>query len=81
MVSSAEKLEEIFRTVFELPDDADVRSVRQISLRKWDSLGHILLVSAIENEFGVQIDPVESISMTSFEAFEAYLSEPGVDGS
>ena len=75
------KLEQIFRAVFELPPDAEVTNIRQINLRKWDSLGHVLLISAIESEFGIQIDPLKSTKLMSFESLELYLSENAIERS
>lgn len=69
------RLEQIFRAVFELPADAEVQHIRQVSFRKWDSLGHVLLVSAIESEFGLEIDLNQSVKLTSFESLELYLAE------
>src|SRR5215469_7945106 len=75
------RLEKIFRAVFELPPDAPVQNIRQINVRKWDSLGHVLLMSAIESEFGVQLDIATSVQLTSFESLEHYLTEHARDRS
>lgn len=69
------KLEEVFRAVFELPSGAPVQHIRQINFRKWDSLGHVLLIAAVESEFGRSIDPTKSLQLTSFESMELYLAE------
>lgn len=73
------RLEQVFRAVFSLPNDADVRQTRQINCRKWDSLGHVLLISAIESEFNTQIDIAQTVSLTSFESLELYLTETLVE--
>ena len=70
------KLEQIFSAVFELPETTDFREVRQGDLPQWDSLGHVLLMSAIENELGVRFDLAATIGLTSFESIRLYL----VDG-
>lgn len=75
---STEKLQDIFRAVFELPPAADVIQIRQISETKWDSLGHVSLVAAIESEFGVALDVVDALSMTSFQAAQRLLEEKGL---
>jgi acyl carrier protein len=69
------RLEQVFRAVFSLSNDTDIRQVRQINTRKWDSLGHVLLISAIESEFNTQIDVAQTVNLTSFESVELYLSE------
>lgn len=70
-----EKLEAVFRAVFELPETADVRRLQQINYPRWDSLAHVTLVSAIENEFAVSVDLADSLDLTSFEAVLVYLEE------
>lgn len=72
------KLESVFRAVFEMPPDKDVRNLRQISERKWDSLAHVMLVSAIESEFGTTIDTADALRMTSFAATQLVLEERGL---
>ena len=74
----AERLQDIFRAVFELPPTADVTRVRQISERKWDSLAHVSLVAAIESEFGITIDAADALRMTSYQATQLLLEERGL---
>lgn len=69
------KLREIFRAVFELPPDADVARVRQLTQPNWDSLAHVTLVAAIENEFGIELAMAESLRITSYAAAELLLRE------
>lgn len=71
------RLEEVFRAVFSLGDDVDVRQIRQISFRHWDSLGHVLLMSAIESEFERSIEVEVSIGLTSFESILIFLDGDG----
>ena len=75
---SDNKLQDIFRAVFELSASTDVSGVRQINERKWDSLAHVSLVAAIESEFGINIDTVDALRMTSFAATRLLLEERGL---
>jgi acyl carrier protein len=75
---TTQKLQDIFRAVFELPPAADVVRVRQISETKWDSLGHVSLVAAIESEFGVALDVADALRMKSFQATQLLLEEKGL---
>jgi acyl carrier protein len=36
-------------------------------VERWDSLGHVNLMMALEQEFGLRINPQDAASMTSFE--------------
>ena len=72
------KLEEIFREVFRLPEGADVPATRQSSAPDWDSLAHVLLMAAVESEFGLEIDAGDSLELTSFDAVARYLEDRGL---
>lgn len=71
-------LDQVFRAVLQLPDDVDVRTVRQVNQKSWDSLAHVSLIAAVESEFGLSIDLADSLELTSFEAFALYLEERGL---
>jgi acyl carrier protein len=44
------------------------------TVKNWDSVGHINLVLAIEKEFGVELDPVDAMELTSVSQMVAYLN-------
>ncbi|MBK9234526.1 MAG: acyl carrier protein [Rhodoferax sp.] len=59
------KLQSIFREVF---DDDQLQlsdSTSRETLESWDSLGHIRLISAMEDEVGVSFTLEETEAMTS----------------
>jgi acyl carrier protein len=76
--TNAARLDEIFRTVLELPAGADVRATRQEAAAAWDSLAHVLLVGAVESEFGLQIDASDSLDLISYAAVADYLESHGL---
>jgi len=49
--------------------------VRQETIEKWDSLGHLNLCMALEREFGVKIPMGKMPKLTTLEEIEACLSE------
>jgi acyl carrier protein len=75
---SQEKLQEIFRAVFELAPDSDVTKVRKLSTSRWDSLAHVSLVVAIESEFGIALDLEDAQRISSYEAAEILLEDKGL---
>jgi acyl carrier protein len=72
---TADRLQDIFRAVFEIPGDADVTNLRQMNTPKWDSLAHVSLVTAIESEFGLSLDAADQLRMTSYAATALLLEE------
>ena len=53
-------------------------AARQGTEAAWDSLAHVLLVGAIESEFGLQIDASDSLELTSYESIASYLERQGL---
>ncbi|HEX3867897.1 MAG TPA: acyl carrier protein [Gemmatimonadaceae bacterium] len=54
--------------MFELPPSSDVTMLKQGEAPQWDSLAHVTLVTAVESEFGVSLETVEQLQMTSYES-------------
>jgi acyl carrier protein len=57
------RVTEVFRRVLRvnaqrLPDDT-----RRGSLDEWDSLGHVMLVAALAEEFGIAVPPDRALQM------------------
>jgi acyl carrier protein len=72
---TADRLQDIFRAVFEIAAGTDVTNLRQMHTPKWDSLAHVSLVTAIESEFGVSLDAADQLRMTSYAATAVLLDE------
>ncbi len=52
--------------------------LRQLGVESWDSLAHVSLMLAIEGEFGISIDVLDQVTLTSYPAIRRYLEERGV---
>jgi acyl carrier protein len=76
--SAIEKLESVFRAVFELPANGEVAALRQGKSEKWDSLAHVSLIAAIESEFGVSLDASTMLRIKSFDDAVRILEEQGL---
>jgi acyl carrier protein len=63
--------------VLDLPPDRILPDSDQQSLPGWDSLHHVHLISALEGEFGVSIDPEDWLELTSVPAIVACLRRLG----
>jgi acyl carrier protein len=75
-----ERLRAVFVSTLELPDDTAVEQLKYRDVEQWDSLGHMTLVAAIEDEFGVQLDTEQVIDMSSFKVALDMLRGMGVHG-
>lgn len=65
-----DRIRELFAVVLKEPAAAITDDTRPANLARWDSLQHLILVSSFEEEFEVDIDPVEVAEM--FENFATF---------
>jgi acyl carrier protein len=72
-----ERLRAVFVEALGLNDDIEVQSLRYRDIPQWDSIGHMTLVAAIEDEFGVALDTEQVIDLSSFDIAEALLRKLG----
>ena len=77
-MSELQKLRDVFRTSLDLAPDADVDNLRYQDNEKWDSLAHMSLVAALEDEFSVMLDTDDVINMSSFDEAVRILGKYGV---
>ena len=59
----------VFRVLFCVQDEQDeeIKRANPSSLEKWDSLGHINLIAALEQKFKVRFSMDEMEELVSFE--------------
>ncbi|MCY4573187.1 MAG: acyl carrier protein [Gemmatimonadetes bacterium] len=60
-------LERIFRSVLKVPPAEDVSSV-SVASHGWDSVAHLNLILAVEQEFRFMMTPEEASAANSFQA-------------
>ena len=66
-MSNIEKLKNAFVEGLEIPVE-EVETATMESVDKWDSIGQMSLVAIIEDAFGIEFEPDEVMSFTSFAA-------------
>ena len=74
-----QKLKQIMSNIFETEEDEITNESSIDSIEKWDSLKHINLIIAIEEQFGISIDEDEMIEMTNFAKIKHILRSNGVE--
>jgi acyl carrier protein len=73
-----DRLRRVFVDTLELAPSVDVEELKYRDIDAWDSLGHMSLVAAIEDEFDVQLDTEQVIDMSSFKVAVDMLRGMGV---
>jgi acyl carrier protein len=62
------RLATVFATVLGVTPDRVHRGLAPVEVERWDSVGHVMLVTAVEEEFGIQFDVDEIMEFTTFQA-------------
>lgn len=75
-----DRLGTVFAQALALEPGADPRTIRYRNHPGWDSLGHMALVVAMENEFEVEIGPNQLIEIDCFDAAVKVLRDAGAHG-
>lgn len=61
------QMREIFSAVFNQPPDSFTNNFSPDTCSKWDSLQHIHLVNAIDEEFGIKLTIEQQMQIMSFD--------------
>ena len=69
------RLEEIFHDVFDIENDLTQTQLTQEFVEDWDSIGHVRLIVAVEQEFDVEIPLEESTKFNCFDSIISYLEK------
>jgi acyl carrier protein len=73
-----ERLRAVFTRSLGLAEGAAVDGLEYRSIPQWDSLAHMSLVAAMEDEFDIMIDTDDVLDMSSFAKAAALLAKHGV---
>ena len=77
-MSNVEKLAKVFADTFGIRVEETVGLVYQ-GIEAWDSVGHMTLVAAIEDNFDIMLDTDDIIDMSSFEKAQEILKKYNVE--
>ena len=78
-LNAEQELKKIMVDLFEIKEDeiTDESSINNIE--KWDSLKHMSLIIAIEEQFGIVISADDIVEMTRFAKIEHILRGEGIE--
>lgn len=78
MSSLLDRLQNVFRAAFNLPENTNWNALGFGDTQGWDSVAHMALIAALEEEFNIMIDTEDVIAMSSFEKAREILAKHGV---
>jgi acyl carrier protein len=67
------KIKRIMATVFEINIELISDDASPHNIKNWDSLKHIKLIFALEDEFNIRLDTDEINAMVKFSIISAYI--------
>jgi len=70
-----ERLRAVFVEALDLGADVDVENLKYREIASWDSVGHMSLVAAIEDEFGIRLETDQVIDLNSFQVAGELVKE------
>jgi acyl carrier protein len=73
MSEQEDRLVRVFASVFPALKPEQIRAASAETVAEWDSLAAVTLVAVIQQEFGVEIDPLDLPELSSFEALRTHL--------
>ncbi len=76
-MSNREKYVNAFKETF-MVEEVDLPNLKYQDITAWDSVGHMALMAALEEVFGVELDIDDIIEFSSFEIGQTILAKYNV---
>ena len=77
-MSNLEKYTKAFSEALEVPE-SEVEALVYGQSERWDSVGHMTLIAALEDAFDIMVDMDDIIDLSSFEKGKEILRKYDVD--
>ena len=77
-MTNKEKLTNAFVETFGIEEN-DCQGLQYQGIDQWDSVGHMSLIAAIEDSFGIEMDTDDIIDLSSFEKAKEIVAKYGVE--
>lgn len=69
-----ENIRALFSLLLKIPENEISDDLSPDNVEKWDSLNHLVLISAFEEEFSIDIEPEEIIEMNKdYKTFKSII--------
>ena len=77
-MSNLETYKKVFTETFGISDD-ETNGLKYQAIEAWDSVGHMGLVAAIEDAFGIMLEADDIIDLSSFEKGQEILKKYNIE--
>ena len=77
-MSELEKYKKVFKDTFEIKDE-DLENLKYQDIQAWDSLGHMSMIGALEDQFDIMFEMDDIIDFSSFKKGIETLKKYGIN--
>lgn len=77
-MTNLEKYNEAFKNTLEVSDDV-LEGLEYQSIKEWDSIGHMSLMSELEDAFDIELETDDIIDFSSYQKGKEILKKYGVE--
>lgn len=77
-MTNFEKFNNVFMETLQVSEE-QLEGLKYQAVELWDSVGHMSLVAALEDEFDIMIDTDDIIDLSSYEKGKEILAKYGVE--
>ena len=79
MTSLREKYDNAFYEAFDLEKNYDLQNLKYQSIDEWDSIGHMSLMSALEDAFDISLETDDIVDFSSYEKGKEILKKYNIE--
>ena len=76
---SVDKYSNIFKTALNISDDKMNENLKYNEIEEWDSIGHMTLIAALEEEYKISLETDDIIEFSSFKKGMSILKKYNVE--
>ena len=76
---SVDKYSNIFKTALNISDDKMSENLKYNEIEEWDSIGHMTLMAALEEEYKINLETDDIIEFSSFKKGMSILKKYNVE--
>ena len=78
-MNNLEKYNAAFKEALEISDDMDLSELEYQKIQTWDSIGHMALISELEDSFGIEFETDDIIDFSSYKKGKEIIQKYGVE--
>ena len=78
-MSNVDKYSNIFKTALNINDDKMSENLKYNEIEEWDSIGHMTLMAALEEEYKISLETDDIIEFSSFKKGMSILKKYNVE--